>query len=810
MHTPPVESVPSRPVVVAYALSGAAALTYQVVWYHAIVDLLGASATTFLVVLCSFIGGLGLGAIAARRVGAWLDAKTGEPGLPNYGRIELVMTLAALVLLLLTRLPLSALVGSFPYREVLSSDIRYFAPSFSYAFTRIFLTSLAVGLPCFLMGLTFPYLCGAYRDEPRFPSRLYAANTLGACLAVLLTEFLLLELIGYNGCLGLAAMTSLGISLWALRQPSTARTEEERAGTEGKTRDDTPSLLPGIVSGFLCGGLQALAFVLIKLTVQALRGSFALLSFLAIAGIFLASTGVHRFRPSRGALLAASWTGLGFTLLIWFAEPRVSEGLVDRAAGSSLSPFAAGLSSTFLVAAFQIFVPYALWSTLLPNLCDRLQERGIGLSRAYGLNTLAFLAGVLLFGWGLPYVNYFYSARVFGLVASALLIVLTAFSWERPLPRLAVVGLLASTGIGAWLLPRDLELRLLGGHAEKPQALAYRNTPQHLFWVTGSGSDRALMFDRISMSGVGLPSQRYMRQMAHLPLLLSERPQKALLICFGVGVTADAIRRHPTISRVDVVDLNPSVYLLNSWFTAGNGSVLTDPKLRLFADDGRQYLRLTQETYDFATMEPPPPLMPGIARLYSAEYYEDLKSRLSPGAVVSQWLPEYQIDQRGVDLITSTFLAAFQHAFLFVGSGRELILVGSDRPFDFGRVEKSLFSRPAVRADLRRIGFERPHQILATILRTTPSLLAEWANRPVIRDGFVSLEAIEVGMGQAIHPESPFWALKPNLYLDRADVASALAATAPGELAAVLALWNAPDSDLDYSRTVPVSYLHPR
>jgi hypothetical protein len=107
---------------------------------------------------------------------------------------------------------------------------------------------------------------------------------------------------------------------------------------------------------------------------------------------------------------------------------------------------------------------------------------------------------------------------------------------------------------------------------------------------------------------------------------------------------------------------------------------------RAFADDGRQYLKLTHESYDFATMEPPPPLMPGISRLYSAEYYAALKERLNPGALVSQWLPESQMPAEAVDLVVHTFVDAFPHALLFVGASRELILVGSLSPLRLSRL----------------------------------------------------------------------------------------------------------------------------
>jgi hypothetical protein len=261
------------------------------------------------------------------------------------------------------------------------------------------------------------------------------------------------------------------------------------------------------------------------------------------------------------------------------------------------------------------------------------------------------------------------------------------------------------------------------------------------------------------------------------------------------------------VSNIDVVDLNRAVYDLNHWFASDNGAVLKDPRLHLFVDDGRQFLKLTSGLYDFATMEPPPPFMPGIARLYSADYYSALKRHLRPGALVSQWLPEYQLDQRGVDLVIATFIDAFPEAFLFVGFGRELVLVGSDRPINFARLQKALGERPLVRAELARLGYTKPCELLATILRTTSSLDREWKGRPLIRDGFLSLEASMSGMGQAVHTRSPFWASKSNLSLDRDDVSCTLKRTVPAEIDAVKALWDSPQIDPAYSQIVPALYL---
>ena len=51
-----------------YALSGLISLGYQVMWFRIYVDKFGSTNLTFVVVLCNFIGGLGVGALASRRV----------------------------------------------------------------------------------------------------------------------------------------------------------------------------------------------------------------------------------------------------------------------------------------------------------------------------------------------------------------------------------------------------------------------------------------------------------------------------------------------------------------------------------------------------------------------------------------------------------------------------------------------------------------------------------------------------------------------------------------------------------------------
>ena len=802
-----------RTVCLAYAVSGACALAYQVVWYHAFVDSLGAASTTFLVVLCAFIGGLGLGSAASSRFFRLLARATSDHGFRSYGLVELFLTLSALALLLLTRPPAGTLAGAFPYREVREAGLALLVPSGAALALKTGLAALAVGVPCFFMGTTFPYLCSLFPGDARFPSRLYGANTLGACASVLVTEFWGLRHLGYMGCLAVAAAGTLSIGLAFLRLPASAARPPAGPGLPpGASGADGPTILPGVLSGFLCGGWQALCYVLVKLTLGPTRGVFALLAFFSIAGIWLAAARVHRRPPRRARLLAAAWTALGWCAAVWLVEPRVSEAMVAAGAFRLAGPLgidAAALLTTALAVGLQVFVPYALWSLFLPDLCDRLQARGGDLSLTYGANTIAFLAGVIVFGWALQWVNFFFALRAFLLAAAVLLALLTFVPWDRPLrPAAAVAAGLLAVG-GAALLPRGLEMRLVGGLTDAERAVAdWRSTPQHLFWVLrGDGGGSALMFDRHSMSADGGHGQVYMRLMAHVPLLLVPEPRRALLVCFGVGSTADAIRRRSTIEQVDVVDLNRSVYLLNRHFAASNHAVLSDPRLRLFVDDGREFAKRPVGPYDLVTMEPPPPLQPGISRLYSRQHYARLNEILSPGGVVSQWLPERQMDERGVSLIVATFLDAFPHVLLLSGQNRDLLLVGSRAPFDVAGLGARLAREPSVAADLGALGFTDPAHVLATFMRTEASLRPIWGGRELIEDGFASLDVLQVSPVQQLAPGNAFLAPKPGLAFDPGDVHAFLSRSGAPEAEAVAALQGRLLEDPLFRRTVHPAYV---
>ena len=92
--------------------------------------------------------------------------------------------------------------------------------------------------------------------------------------------------------------------------------------------------------------------------------------------------------------------------------------------------------------------------------------------------------------------------------------------------------------------------------------------------------------------------------------------------------------------------------------------MLEEPGVGKIITDGRNYVLLSDKTYDVIAIDPPPPPWgAGIANLYTKEFYELCKERLNPDGIICQWMitGSYFLSVDQYKMLLRTFMEVFPH-----------------------------------------------------------------------------------------------------------------------------------------------------
>ena len=190
-----------------------------------------------------------------------------------------------------------------------------------------------------------------------------------------------------------------------------------------------------------------------------------------------------------------------------------------------------------------------------------------------------------------------------------------------------------------------------------------------------------------------------------LPLLLAPRSEKNLVIGYASGVSVGAMLASD-IPALDCVELEPATVELSRFFEHVNNKPLEDKRLRLITDDARAYLRVAPTQYDVIVSEPSHPWVPGVANLFTKDFFAIGRAKLAGDGVFAQWVQIYQLSPDSLRSVLETFHSVFPHVLLFrvggASEGKDLILLGSQQPLDLSRLDGRL-RNPRHAAELARV-----------------------------------------------------------------------------------------------------------
>ena len=565
------------------------------------------------VVLSVFMAGLALGSWGGGRLTSWASRSAAFSPLVLYAAAEALIG-----------------VGGFCVPRLFDWGSSSLLP-LGAADTTLYLFWSAVALAlallpwCLCMGATFPfmmaYLQGTSRSSNSF-SYLYTANLFGAMTGTAVTAGILIECLGFQGSLHLAAALNITIALAAFAAFFSRSAPKPFPIPRILFRSRQTGLRPPailFITGFMSMGLEVLWTRDFSLVLKTQVYSFAALLFTYLFSTFLGAWVYRRF-GGRWILSTASLAGGAFVFSLGsvvFDDPRINHSI----AGVLLSivPFCAALGY------------------LTPQILDRFSAGDPAKAgRAYGLNVLGCILGPLAAAYLLlPALGVRSSIILLSvpLIPFFLKDAMVSWSWRFSKILTAAFGLTLLGASLGWSV--DYE----EGFSLGPGTVTHRDYAATVISF-GRGMRKFLL-----VNGIGITQLcQATKDMAHLPLVFfPHQPKSVLGICFGMGTTFRSLTSWGL--ETTHVELAPGVLKAFDYYFDDADRVLALPQTRLVVDDGRRFLKRTSALYDLITVDPPPPLeAAGSSLLYSVEFYDLVKKHLSPDGLFQQWIPNADID----------------------------------------------------------------------------------------------------------------------------------------------------------------------
>ncbi len=121
----------------------------------------------------------------------------------------------------------------------------------------------------------------------------------------------------------------------------------------------------------------------------------------------------------------------------------------------------------------------------------------------------------------------------------------------------------------------------------------------------------------------------------HFALLAHPQPRTVLLVSGGLSGSLAEILKHPSVERVDYVELDPRMIAFGRRVLPAEATaVLDDPRVRLVFTDGRTYINRSPEWYDVVLVNLPDPKTAQLNRYYTREFFQEAGRVLARGGLL--------------------------------------------------------------------------------------------------------------------------------------------------------------------------------
>lgn len=653
--------------LLCFFLSGVAGLIYEIAWIRKASLIFGTTNYAMSTVIAVFFGGLAAGSFYFGKI-----AQRSEWPLKIYGKIEIVAGIIALFSI--GTFAIIEMIYSSYYDMLLGNSILLLIIRGLLIFTIIFPTT-------FLLGGTLPLFVKKFAKSSKGVLKsvgmLYAINTLGGVVGILLAGLFLIPKIGVNISIifgGLLNILSGVFVLSRYKKIIVADTDDDIVennvtgiGNESKVNQYFFPLAV-FFSGFSFLGIEILWSRFLSLVIYNTVYTYTITLSVILFGMVTGSFIIYKFNKKFKAdsmIYGITLLISGLFILLTFKLPS---SLWIGIAGN------ASLFKQFFLVSLIMFIPSILSGMIFPLsvkiFSQKRNEFGKSTGFVTAINTFGGILGSVITGF--IFIPYLGIERSLYILSGAFLIcgiVLTLFNSKKKLI-LAIVSVLLIV-LSAILVPVILKVNIPNDYlGKKEQIIDVVEGISSNISVLDKGGLKVLEINRLWQG-----ENRITRQImaAHIPMLLHSNPKKIALVGLGAGQTGERFLMYD-IDSLFCVDIEKELFgLVKKHF---NVNWLDNEKVRLIVDDGNSYLTNTKSNFDLISLEVGQTFRPYLASFYTQDFYKKISKKLLPGGMVSQFIPLGSFDQEMFKSVIKSFITVFPNSVLWYNTD-ELLLIGS-------------------------------------------------------------------------------------------------------------------------------------
>ncbi|HEX8700155.1 MAG TPA: fused MFS/spermidine synthase [Myxococcaceae bacterium] len=745
---------------------------YELVWSKYLANVLGNSGQAHAVVLATFMGGLALGAYAFGRTAD----KVKNP-LAMYGLLELGVGLYALIFPWVLNLLSSAylaVAGGMP------DGIR--------VVPKLVLASLSLVVPTMLMGGTLPALVRHFSSSlnqvQRELARLYAVNSLGACVGVFLAGTTFVPAMGLSASAKLAAMINILLALGAIAlsrrfPPALApgqAAEQPEAGAEGDNTSYPLKAVRAALFGVALSGFTSMLFQVTWIRLLTVVMGASAYAFTLILTAFILGIGLGSFwlmtRKGKGDLLRLFGNlQVGLVLSVIIALPlyvrlpvffRSAQWMMNH----TVDAWPAYQVITFGFACLVLVLPTFFMGAAFPAAARvataKVEEVGRQLGGVYLWNTLGTITGSALGGlvlmpwWGME--GNFIAGVIGNLIAAGLAFRAAPQRPAKPVQAFGPLGVAVAASLVFLVAMNGWAVRLSGiAQVRAPQS----RPPDYETQVRNFERDIKPLYykdDTFATVLVGqLGKHLFMRingkvdasngddietmvLSGHLGFLLHPRePENALVVGAGAAITTGSMLAHP-VKHLDMVEISPAVIEAARLFKDDNRNAVDDPRTHVHIDDAKTFMALAPRKYDVIVSVPSNPWVAGVSGLFTRDFFQTVDKHLSDDGILVQWVHTYESSKDLIRLVVRTMRETFPHATTWLGPS-DVIFVASRKPISLDAAKLAArMARPDVKEDLARVDIHDVYGLLSKQIHSDEGQLEFAGPGPINTDDHNILE----------------------------------------------------------------------